>query len=52
MNLSKFLQCLGKRRMGSSRDGHRCDADHGVSDDKVNEYGLRDVENLVVGGLS
>jgi len=48
MNLSKFLQGLEKRRMGSSRDGHRCDAGHGVSGDKVNEYGLRDVENLVV----
>ena len=48
MNLSKFLQGLEKRRMGSSQGGHRCDAGHGVFDDKVSEYGLRDVENLVV----
>ena len=49
MSLSKFLQGLEKRRMGSSRGGHQCGVGHGVFDDKVSEYGLRDVKNLVVG---
>ena len=35
--------------MGSSQGGHRCGAGHGIFDDKVSEYGLKDVENLVVG---
>ena len=49
MSLSKFLQGLEKRRMGSFRGGHRCGVGHGDSDDKVSEYGLGDVKNLVVG---
>ena len=34
--------------MGSSQGGHWCGAGHGVSNDKVSKYGMRDVENLVV----
>ena len=38
-----------KKKNGILLGGHRCGAGHKVSDDKVSGYGLRDVENLVVG---
>ena len=58
--ISKFIQMgqhglvqvparFRKKKNGILLGGHWCGAGHKVSDDKVSGYGLRDVENLVVG---
>lgn len=40
---------VNKKKVGSSQGDHRCGASHGVSDDKVSEYGLRNIENSILG---
>ena len=38
-----------KKKNGIFSGDHQCGASHGVSGDKVSEYGLRKIENSIVG---
>lgn len=40
---------VNKKEVGSSQGDHQCGAGHEVSDDKVSEYDLRDIENSILG---